>query len=76
MIKNDNLNGFIHTLSKGNGDAYGWICTYGHVLSKDELINICKELIYAAYYEKRFDNEIMINAAEELTSLYNEEEDE
>lgn len=44
---------------------YGWICDNGYLLSKDELIDIIKELDFASY-ELRINEQVEKMAIEEL----------
>lgn len=70
----DIMKDFIEALKKGKG--FGWICDYGHLLNKYELIDIIKEYDYAISDNTNSWDAKMIYeaAAEELSNTYLEEE--
>lgn len=55
-----------------NLKGYDWISNHGHELSKDELINIVKELDYAIYHNTTHSErkDICNSAADELEDWY------
>lgn len=63
---------FIAALRKGKG--YSWIATYGHELSKDELISIIKEYDYAIHSGTTASEEkdMYLAVADELEGEYGE----
>ena len=61
---------YIKALKEGNG--YGWIARHGWELNKEELINIIKELDYAASHSIEFED-IYNEAALNLYETYVEE---
>ena len=67
------MNEFLKAMEEGK--EFDWIANYGHELSKDELISIIKELIYALHSSGIFDgkDDILQAAYEELYNLYEEE---
>ncbi len=52
---------------------YGWICDNGYLLSKDELIDIIKELDFSSY-ELGIDKKVENMAIEELKDRWGVEE--
>ena len=52
---------------------YGWICDNGYLLSKDELIDIIKELDFSSY-ELGIDKKVENMAIEELKDRWDVEE--
>ena len=65
---------FIETLKNNPNHAYDYIANNAWCMSKDNLTDICKELIYGIidYETKREAREILGNVAEELTDLWEE----
>lgn len=66
---------FIECLKNNPNHAYDYIANNAWAMSKDNLTDICKELIYGIldYETKREAKEILCNVAEELTDLWEEE---
>ena len=66
---------FIECLKNNPNHAYDYIANNAWAMSKDNLTDICKELIYGIldYETKREAREILCNVAEELTDLWEEE---
>ena len=71
---------FVDCLRNNPDHAFDFIANEYYKFSKEELKDICKELLYGIYYvEKRGDimesdsKAIYDNAADELDELYNEE---
>ena len=52
IIANERMKGYIEALQ--NGNSYDYICQHGHEFTKDELIDIIKELDYAIYSEAKY----------------------
>lgn len=65
---------FIETLKNNPNHAYDYIANNAWAMSKDNLTDICKELIYGIidYETKREAREILGNVAEELKDLWEE----
>lgn len=66
---------FIECLKNNPNHAYDYIANNAWAMSKDNLTDICKELIYGIldYETKREAREILCNVAEELTDLWEED---
>lgn len=66
---------FIECLKNNPNHAYDYIANNAWAMSKDNLTDICKELIYGIldYETKREAKEILCNVAEELTDLWEED---
>ena len=52
IIAQNRMMAYIEALR--NGNSYDYICQHGHEFTKDELIDIIKELDYAIYSEAKF----------------------
>lgn len=66
---------FIECLKNNPNHVYDYISNNAWCMSKDNLTDICKELIYGIidYETKREAKEILCNVAEELTDLWMED---
>ena len=66
---------FIELLENNPDGAYDYISNNYHKMSKDELKDIAKELLYAMYDKmtKTEHNEALADVAEELKSFYMED---
>lgn len=66
---------FIECLENNPNHAYDCIANNAWAMSKDELTDVCKELIYGIidYETKRDAREILKNVSEELNDLWSEE---
>lgn len=65
---------FIECLKNNPNHAYDYITDNAWAMSKDNLTDICKELIYAVIsYGTVEKKEILGDVAEELTDLWEEE---
>jgi 20S proteasome alpha/beta subunit len=66
---------FIEVLESNPNGAYDFICNNYHKMSKDELKDIAKELLYAMYdkMSEAEHNRALADVAEELKSFYTEE---
>lgn len=66
---------FIECLKNNPNHAYDYIAGNAWAMSKGNLTDICKELIYSIldYETKREAKEILCNVAEELTDLWEED---
>lgn len=66
---------FIKCLKENPTHAYDYIANNAWAMSKGNLTDICKELIYAVieYETKREAREILGNVADELDDLWEEE---
>jgi helix-turn-helix protein len=65
---------FIEVLKNNPNGAYDYICNNYHKMSKEELKDIAKELLYAVYdnVTKAEHNEILEDVANELEETYTE----
>ena len=65
---------FIEVLKNNPNGAYDYICNNYHKMSKDELKNITKELLYAVYdnMTKAEHDKILADVATELEDFYTE----
>lgn len=63
---------FIEVLKTNPNNAYDFICNNYYKMSKEELKDIVKELLYAVYdnVDKVEHNKILADTAEELESSY------
>lgn len=64
---------FINVLKNNPNGAYDYICSNYYKMSKEELKDITKELLYAIYdnvINTKEHDTIMNNVAEELESFY------
>ena len=52
IIAQNRMKGYIEALR--NGNSYNYICEHGYEFTKDELIDIIKELDYAIYSEAKY----------------------
>ena len=52
IIAQDRMKAYIEALR--NRNSYDYICQHGHEFTKDELIDIIKELDYAIYSEAKY----------------------
>ena len=52
IIAEDRMKEYIEALR--NGNSYDYICQHGHEFTKEELIDIIKELDYAIYSEAKY----------------------
>ena len=52
IIAEEPMKAYVKALRSGNG--YDYICQHGHEFTKDELIDIIKELDYAIYSEAKY----------------------
>lgn len=68
----DAMKEFIDVLKTNPNGAYDYICNNYHEMSKDELKDIVKELLYAVYSNvtKVEHDEILMDAATELEDFY------
>lgn len=71
---------FVEILKNNPDHAYDFIANNAHMLSKYELADIIKELIYGIYSEARYGaileedhNNILANTADGLAEIYEEE---
>jgi 20S proteasome alpha/beta subunit len=66
---------FIEVLKNNPNGAYDFICNNYHKMSKDELKDIAKELLYAVYdnVTEKEHNKILDDVATELEDTYTEE---
>lgn len=65
------MNEFIEVLKNNPEHAYDFICNEYYKMSKDELKNIIKELLYVIYSEcnEKEHDEMLKNVADELNEL-------
>jgi hypothetical protein len=52
IIAQNRMKAYLQALR--NGNSYDYICNHGHEFTKDELIDIIKELDYAIYSETKY----------------------
>lgn len=52
IIASNRMKAYIEALR--NGNSYNYICEHGYEFTKDELIDIIKELDYAIYSEAKY----------------------
>ena len=66
------MNEFIEVLKNNPNNAYDFICNNYYKLSKEELKDIAKELLYAVYdnVDKIEHDKILNDAATELEDFY------
>lgn len=66
---------FINVLENNPDKAYDFICNNYYKMSKDEIKDIAKELLYAMYdkMDKEEHNLALADVAEELKSYYTED---
>lgn len=66
------MNEFIEVLKNNPNGAYDFICNNYYKMSKEELKDITKELLFAIYdnVDKVEHNKILADVAEELESSY------
>ena len=71
---------FVEILRNNPNKAYDFIANTYWNMSKSELADIIKELLYAIYYEAEYGlivfadhDKILANAADELADMYEEE---
>ena len=57
-MNNERILEFIEILKNKPDEAYDFICNNYNELSKTELVNIIKELLYSIYYHCRNDEDI------------------
>lgn len=71
----DVMKEFIKLLENNPDKAYDFISNESYRMSKDELKDIAKELLYAMYDKmtKEEHNEALADVAEELKSFYTED---
>jgi helix-turn-helix protein len=71
----DIMKEFIEVLKTNPNGAYDHICNNYYKMSKEELKDIAKELLYAVYSNvtKAEHNEILADVATELEDFYTEE---
>lgn len=69
------MKGFIEVLKNNPDGAYDYICNNYYKMSKEELKDIAKELLYAVHdnVTKAEHNEILGDVATELEDFYIEE---
>lgn len=78
MEKNIIMEQFIESLVENGGEnSYDFICNNYHTMSKSELADIIKELLFALYQARKSgyimnvdEKTILANAGRELTELY------
>lgn len=70
----DAMKDFIEVLKNNPDGAYDYICNEYYKMSKEELKDVVKELLYAIYDKttKAEHNEILTSVAEELEDFYTE----
>lgn len=66
---------FIEVLKNDPNQAYGFICNNYYKMSKDELKDVAKELLYAIYdnMDREEHDKILNDVATELEDTYTEE---
>lgn len=71
----DVMKEFIELLETNPGKAYDFISNEYYRMSKDDLKNVTKELLYAMYdkMDDQEHNEALADVAEELKSFYAED---
>lgn len=71
----DVMKEFIDVLKSNPNGAYDYICNNYHEMSKEELKNIVKELLYAVYdnVTDAEHDEILMDTATELEDFYSED---
>lgn len=68
------MQNLIKTMADNPDKAYDYISNHGRELSKYELIDVCKELLYAIHSKTRIIHDsILKSAAEELQDRYSDE---
>ena len=70
----DAMKGFIDVLKNNPNGAYDFICNNYYKMSKEELKDIIKELLYAVHdnTEEAEHNKILNDVASELADVYEE----
>lgn len=64
---------FIETLKNNPDGAFDFICNNYYKMSKDELKDIIKELLYAIHVNAKAEHDIILNdVAEELINTYDD----
>ena len=68
----DTMKKFINVLENNPNEAYDFICNNYQYMSKEELKNIAKELLYVIYdkMDEKEHNDALGNVAEELKFFY------
>ena len=66
------MNEFIEVLKNNPNHAYDWICANYYLMSKEELKDITKELLYTIYSNctKYEHNEMLKEVSKELKDMY------